>query len=582
MGGFEKRSSADQGVTSWRPAIRGDRHMIVAGHYLASQAGFMILESGGNAVDAGVASGLVLGVVQSDFVNIAGVAPIIVYMAETDEVITISGVGPWPMAASLALFAERHNGSIPSGLLRTVVPGAPDAWITALERYGTMRFGDVANQAIRLARDGFIMYPFMANNIDLLAEDYRRWPSNAQIYLPGGKPPVVGDRFVQTDLAGSLQYMVDQETAAAGGRKRGLKAARDAFYRGEIARTIVEFHEQNGGLLAMADLAAFRSAVEPAIRRSFRGLEIFSCGPWSQGPVLLQMISLIDDCDLLNLGHNSAAYIHRLTEATKLSFADRERYYGDPEFVNVPIDALLSDHYAAERRKLISDASAWPEMPPPGGSFGGRSAKSLGLTRAAGSTPRQLDTSYVCVIDRDGNAFSATPSDISSDTPVIPGTGLCPSSRGSQSWASADHPSSIAPGKRPRLTPNPGLAMNKRMLMPFGTPGGDVQCQMMLQTLVNLHVFGMGLQEAVEAPRFASYSFPDSFEPHAYYPGRLNLEAGIKRKTGAKLSGLGHDVEWWPSRTWRAGAVCIALADRRSGVLTGGADPRRPGYALGW
>ena len=568
--------------TFWRPALRGHRHMIVAGHYLAAEAGYGVLEAGGNAIDAGVAAGLALGVVQSDFVNIAGVAPIIVHMAGAGEVATISGLGPWPRSASLELFLETQGGSIPEGLLRTVVPGAPDAWITALERYGTMCFADVAHPAIRLARDGFVMYPSMAENIERHASKYRRWPSNAEIYLPGGSPPVVGDRFVQADLGSSLQYMVDEETAASGDRLHGLAAARNAFYRGDIARTIVNYHERNGGLLSMADLAAFRSEVAPALRKGFRGLDIYTCGPWCQGPALLQILGLVGEYDVKRLGHNAAAYIHCLVEATKLSFADRERFYGDPEFVDVPIDTLLSESYAGKRREMINNAAAWPEMPPPGDLHGRRKSGSMAPGRSKGPTGTQPDTSYVCAMDGEGNAFSATPSDISCDTPVIPGTGLCPSSRGSQSWAVPGHASSIAPGKRPRLTPAPGLAMNEELLMPFGTPGGDMQVQAMLQTLLNVHAFGMDPQQAVEAPRFGSYGFPSSFEPHAYLPGRLNLEGGIHRETGEALAGLGHDVEWWPLRTRSAGAVCMILADRRRGTLTGGADPRRPSYALGW
>ncbi len=231
---------------------------------------------------------------------------------------------------------------------------------------------------------------------------------------------------------------------------------------------------------------------------------------------------------------------------------------------------------------MINNAAAWPEMPPPGDLHGRRKSGSMAPGRSKGPTGTQPDTSYVCAVDGEGNAFSATPSDISCDTPVIPGTGLCPSSRGSQSWAVPGHASSIAPGKRPRLTPAPGLAMNEELLMPFGTPGGDMQVQAMLQTLLNVHAFGMDPQQAVEAPRFGSYGFPSSFEPHAYLPGRLNLEGGIHRETGEALAGLGHDVEWWPLRTRSAGAVCMILADRRRGTLTGGADPRRPSYALGW
>ena len=584
-------SLSDSGIesrplTAHRPVIMGTRHMVVSGHYLAAHAGFQILEAGGNAIDAGVAAGIALGVLQSDMVNVAGVAPIILYLADRREVITISGLGCWPRAVSTELFRRDYNGRIPEGILRTVVPAAPDAWITALERYGTMGFADVAATAIRFARDGFPMHPFMAGQIRANVDSYRRWPSNAAIYLPGGQPPQPGDVFQQTDLARTLQYMVDEEAHARNrGREAGLQAARDAFYRGDIAATIVQFHRENGGLLTAEDLAEFRVGVEPPVHTTFGEVEVYACGPWCQGPVLLQALTLLEGCDLRAQGHNSLRYIHTVTEAVKLAFADRDRYYGDPRFVQVPMAELLSKAYAERRRALIRENEAWPEMPPAGDpqtlsalATGGRMVPEA---RNAGSPG--LDTSYVCVMDRHGNVFSATPSDTSSDTPVVPGTGLCPSSRGSQSWADPNHASCVAPGKRPRLTPNPALALrNGRPFMAFGTPGGDVQAQAMLQAFLNIVLFGMDPQEAVEAPRFASYSFPDSFEPHAYHPGRLNIEGRISQETGAALAALGHKVHWWPQWVWRAGAVCCIVADPITGVLHGGADPRRQSYAVGW
>ncbi len=573
-------------ISAHRPVVMGTRHLVVAGHYLAAHAGFQILEAGGNAVDAGVAAGIALGVLQSDMVNVAGVAPIILYLADRREVVTISGLGGWPRAVSLGLFHQSYGGRIPEGLLRTVVPAAPDAWITALERYGTMGFGEVAAAAIRFARDGFPMHPFMADQIRANADQYGRWPSNAAIYLPGGRPPQPGDIFRQTDLARTLQYMVDEEAHARGqGREAGLRAARDAFYQGDIAAAIVKFHRDNGGLLTAEDLAEFRAGIEPPAHITFGDIDVYACGPWCQGPVLLQALNLLEGYDLRAQGHNSPRYIHTITEALKLAFADRHRYYGDPRFVEVPMAGLLSKAYAERRRALIREDEAWPEMPPAGDPHSlsaiagdARVSQELRSSRSPG-----LDTSYVCVIDRYGNAFSATPSDTSSDTPVIPGTGLCPSSRGSQSWTDPHHASCVAPGKRPRLTPNPALALRDgRPFMVFGTPGGDVQPQAMLQAFLNIVLFGMDPQAAVEAPRFASYSFPDSFEPHSYYPGRLNIEGRISQETGAALSALGHQVHWWPHWVWRAGAVCCIVADAATGVLHGGADPRRPSYALGW
>ena len=334
----------------------------------------------------------------------------------------------------------------------------------------------------------------------------------------------------------------------------------------------------------MEDVRDFSVAVEPPVKTTVRGIDVYACGPWCQGPVLLQMLGVLDGIDLAALGQNSPAYVHTVVEAMKLAFADRERYYGDPRFADVPIEALLSTAYSMDRRRMIRGDEAWPEMPPAG------VAATLGAPQWPDRAPAasvekpgpSLDTSYVCAVDRHGNAFSATPSDISSDTPVIPGTGLCPSSRGSQSWTDPRHPSCVAPGKRPRLTPNPALAVGDGTLIPFGSPGGDVQAQAMLQALLNIIVFAMDTQEAVEAPRFATYSFPDSFEPHAYHPGRLSLESGIGAASGDRLAARGHTVERWPERTWRAGAVCAIRADRESGVLSAGADPRRPCYAVGW
>ena len=571
----------------YRPMVTGTRHMIVAGHHAAAHAGFAVLEDGGNAIDAGVAAGIALSVLQTDRVNFAGVAPIMIYHAKSRKVVSIDGLGVWPRAASIDVFIERHGGSMLPGILNTVTPAAPDAWITALERYGTMRFADVANAAIGFARDGFAMHWLMAEWIEENQEAYRRWPSNAEIFLPGGKPPRVGDLFVQRDLARTLQYMVDEEAAQArNGRVAGLRAARDAFYVGDIAATIVDYHRTNGGWITTEDLAGFSVRFEPPVctrfGTSFGDIDLFACGPWCQGPVLPQALNIVSAFDLRALGHNSPQYIHLLTEALKLAFADRHRYYGDPRFVDVPIDTLMSMAYATERRNAIDPRRAAPGMPDAGAIAHSEPSATV-LHATHGVVPPAVDTSFVCVVDREGNALSATPSDTSSSTPVIPGTGLCPSSRGTQSWCDPRLPAALAPGKRPRLTPSPAIALrNGRAYMPFGTPGNDVQPQAMLQVFLNIHVFGMDVQSAVEAPRFATYSFPGSSAPHAYYPGRLNLENRIPDATGQSLARLGHDVQWWGDREWRAGGVCVTRVNPDTGILEGGADPRCPTYALGW
>jgi gamma-glutamyltranspeptidase/glutathione hydrolase len=499
--------------------------------------------------------------------------------------VTIAGLGWWPKALDPELFMREHGGKIPVGVLRTVVPAAPDAWITALRRYGTMSFGDVAAAAIRIARDGFPMYPLMAASLEKHAERHAMWPSSAAVYLPNGKPPQAGDVFRQTDLAASLQYMADEEKAAASrsanGRSReaGLEAARGAFYRGDIAKKIVAFMKEQGGLLSAEDLADYHSPVGPAESRRFGDLEVFTCGAWCQGPVLLQTLALLEGTDLKALGHNSADYVHHLTEALKLAFADREAYYTDPATGQVPLPTLISSEYAAERRKSIDPQEAWPEMPPPG-DLGGQNPK---LRESKPNPFPEPDTSYVCVADRWGNLFSATPSDGSYGSPIVPGTGFIPSNRGSQSRPDPRHPAGVAPGKRPRLTPNPALAIKGGdQFLPFGTPGGDVQTQAMLQVLLNIFVHGQDVQSAIENPRFASYSYPSSFAPYDYYPGRLSLEGRYPEEVTAELARRGHKVERWPDWIWLAGAVCAIRSDRKRGVMEAGADPRRAAYALGW
>ncbi|HYG42679.1 MAG TPA: gamma-glutamyltransferase [Bordetella sp.] len=546
-----------------RPLITGTRHAVSAGHPLAAQAAFRILEAGGNAVDAAAAAGMVLAVVQSDVVNFAGVAPMLVYSAKTATVREIAGLGYWPRAISPDYFARHHNGKIPHGLLRTVIPAAPDAWITALSEFGTMTFSEVSEEAIRIAREGFVMYPMMSNIISAFAAEYARWPSNAEIYLPGGQPPQPGDLFVQSDLARTIQYMADTEKAAGGGRIQGLQAARDAFYKGDIATAILKYHRENGGLLTAQDLDGYRTPVGVPVRGAFDGYDLYTPQAWCQGPTLIEMLRIADALQVGMHAHNSIAYIHRLAEAMKAAFDDRHRYFGDPTHVQVPLDELLSVAHARRRAQAIDPVCA---TSPQG---------------VAGAGSVALDTSYVCVVDGHGNAVSATPSDVSMDTPVIPGTGICPSSRGSQSWADPAQASGVAPGKRPRLTPSPAMSIfGGGRVMPFGTPGGDVQLQAMAQVFLNIAVFGMNPQEAVDAPRFATYDFPDSFEPHESLPGRLTVESDIGQETTDALRAMGHDALPWPARTWRAGAVCLIQHDPGSGVCLAGADPRRPSYAI--
>ena len=571
-------ASSQQGAPKHHPTATvqtiGTRWAVAAGHPLAAEAGARVLAAGGNAIDAGVAAGITLGVVHPDMVSVAGVAPILVHTARTGETFQVSGVGPYPRASSREYFVTKHGSQIPPGLPRTVVPAAPDAWCTALERWGTMSFAEVAAAATEHASRGFAVSGFsayqMANNV----EKYKRWPSSVALYLRDGRAYRMGEVLVQKELGDTLARMAAAERRAGGSREAGVRAARDEFYRGETAKRIAEFHRANDGPLTAADLAAFSVEVGPALRTTFGTYEVAACGFWCQGPALLQMLNLLDGVDLVALGHNSPAYLHRLVETVKLAFADRDAYYGDPNFVKVPAEHLLSKSYAAERRAMVGER-AWAEMPPAGGGIARRE-----LLPLAGGSSDALDTSYVAVVDADGNGFSATPSDPNVDSPAVSGVGCVVSPRGSQGWLDPAHASVVEPGKRPRLTPAPAMAFaGGKLLMPFGTPGGDVQQQAMLQVFLNVTVFGMPPQRAVEAPRVATRSFPDSFWPHVYAPGKLEAERRIPAETRQALADLGHEVSEWPELEWRAGAVDGVMVDDE-GTRWAAADPRRGAQAI--
>ena len=570
-----------------RPNIMARQHVVVSGHYWASLAGLQILEAGGNAIDAGVATGLAIDVLESQFVGFGGVAPMMIHLADRAETHVISGVGGWPRAASLEQFHQLHGGRIPDGVLQSVVPAAPANWIAALERFGTMSFGDVAAAAIRFARDGFPVYPFFAEILAARQSEIRQWPGTAAIFLPDGRPPAVGENFRQVDLGRTLQYMANEEAAhAPGDRIAGLRAAHAAFYRGDIAAAIVRQQKAKGGWLTAEDLANFRARIEPPCRVRFADLDVYGCGPWSQGPMVLEALNILEGLDLKSMGHNSAAYVHAVTEALKLAAADREAYFGDPDFVDVPLDTLLSREYAARRRAAIDPARALPGMPP-AGAVGGAAIPPWRPDPSAGAAPAIADTrpetSFLCVADRHGNVFAATPSDPTIGGAVVPGTGIVASLWGSRGYTGQNHPARVGPGRRPRMSANPAIAIRPgELAMPFGSPGSEVLGQAMVQVFLNQIVFGMDPQSACEAPRFASYSWPESALPHAYRPGHLCVEEDVGAATGEALAAMGHRVEWWPPRKYLAGSVCTIWSDLRTGVKWAGADPRRTAYAVGW
>ena len=577
-----------KGIGSYRPLITGTTHMVSSGHYLATAAGYRILEQGGNATDAGVAAGITLNVTLPHYTSFGGVAPIILHDAGRNETVTISGLGRWPKAASIDYFLEKANGDLPAGVLRTVTPAAPDAWLTALKLYGSMTFEQVVTPALELSEQGFpipaTLHRALAGLLD--QGQVARCPSTLEVFFPQGKAPATGDILVQRDLARTFHRLIQVERDnISRGREEALQAARDFFYRGEIAEEMVRFCQEQGGLLTMQDLDEFQAKLEPPAQGSYKDIEVYTCGPWCQGPVSIETLHILEGYDLKGMGHNSPEYLHTLLEALKLAFADRHGYYGDPDFVKVPLEGLLSKAYAAERRHIIDPDRAYPEMPDAGDPWSyqdaeGRTMKAASPTAMAGGP--EADTSYVCVVDRWGNAFSATPSDSIGKTPLAAGLGFVISPRGSQSWLDPEHPCALAPGKRPRLTPNPAMAFKDgKVWMPFGTPGGDVQCQSMVQLFLNVAEFGMDVQQAIEAPRVSTWSFPNSFWPHAYHPGMVGVEGRIPAHTLAELQRKGHKVDLWEDWAVRMGCLCAVEVDHQRGGLSSGADPRRDGYAMG-
>jgi gamma-glutamyltranspeptidase / glutathione hydrolase len=566
---------------SERPSIQARHYLASTNHYLATAAAVRILDAGGNATDAGVAAGMCINVLMPDLTSFGGVAPIMAYDRGRNKLKTISGLGHWSEKMVLAEYRQRWHDTIPTGAPRSIVPAAADSWITALSEFGSMTFGDVAAPAIELCEAGFPVYASLNRNIGIGLAEIERSPSTAQIFLDDGAPVQVGSVLRQTDLARTLKRLVAAEQAAAGTREDGLRAARDEFYGGDIAEAIVEFVSSHDGLLTMRDLSEFHVQVEDPPTVSYRGIDVYMCGPWCQGPVVGQTLNILEGFDLDSMVHNSADYLHLISQSLNLAFADRECYYGDPLFVDVPMAELLSKDYAQRQRARIKMTEAFREMPSGGLHLNRDEAPSVSPM----SQPARLeaDTSYVCIVDQQGNAFSATPSDGIGTSPVIPGLGLVCSGRGIQSWLEPEHPSCVQAGKRPRLTPNPAMAFRDgQLLMPFGTPGGDVQPQAMVQAFVNLVDFGMEVQQAIEQPRIATYNYPGSGWPHRYAPARLKVEARISADVAEDLSGRGHQIEFWPRWSRIAGNVCAIVVDAENGVLNGGADARAEAYAQGW
>jgi gamma-glutamyltranspeptidase / glutathione hydrolase len=570
------------GAPTMFPPVRGTHEMVAAANNQEVEAGYRIVTSGGNAVDAGVASVLTAAVTEQSRFGLGGEMPLLIKMAGK-PVIAISGVGTAPAKATPAFYKQRpmelweqpdHMPPIPAqGIRSAILPGVFDGLILALEKYGTMSFEQVSAPAIEYA-EGF---PIAEEFAGMLRGDYRKilelWPASKAFYYPNGTPPQRGEIVRMPTLAKTLRELASAEKKARGNRAKKLQAVRDLFYQGSIAQRIAAFSEANQGLITYDDLKNFRAGQDDPKTALFHGFEVYKPGFWTQGPVMLEALNMLEGIDLKAMGHNSPEYLHAVVEAVKLAFADRDRYYGDPKSSKIPEETLLSRDYAAERRKLIDPRRASMEHRP--GSFGGPLPKDK--TTTGGGIVN--DTTCVNVIDRNGNMFSATPSGAWLPSVIAGDTGIPLSSRLQSFVLTPGHPNELAPGKRPRVTLSPTIVTRDgKPFLVMSTPGGDNQDQAMLQVLLNILVFNMGPQEAVEAPRFQTEHFYASFADHLFVPGKLNLERRIPPDTAAKLTALGHLVtmtgEWSNSS-----APTVILS--RNGVLEGGADPRRARFVFG-
>jgi gamma-glutamyltranspeptidase/glutathione hydrolase len=584
------------------PLIMGRRAMIATQHYLSTAAGARIFACGGNAIDAAIAATFVEGVVNPHMHTIGGEAPMLIYSAAARRVVAINGNMMAPARATIAHFRALGLELIPGiGLLAAGVPAAFDALVTALRDFGTRSLADVLEPALQLADDGFPMHVGLAGEpagpdnalagaagASLTSNAKRfltKWPSSARVYLPEGKVPEPSSVLKNSALANFFKRVIDAESSAKNrGREAGLDAARERFYRGDIAREIVAWSDANGGLLGAGDLERFTTRVETPARADYRGVTVFKCGPWSQGPVFLQQLKLLEGFDLAAMGHNSADYIHTVIEAAKLAFADREVYYGDPEFIDVPLDGLLSDRYAAIRRELIDSAHASMDQRP-GDPI---AMRQLRAAPAADARPWGAGTIHVTAADRDGNMIAVTASGgwIPS-SPVIDALGFPLGTRMQTFYLDEHHPNALMPGKRPRTTLSPSLAMVEgEPHLAFGTPGGDQQDQWTLQFFLNVVDFGMDLQTAIEAPKFSTPHFPSTFYPHNNLPGVLRIEDRVPENVRDALAARGHEIEVRPP--WSEGHVLAVHLNRKTGVLSGGADPRgqavpsMPAQVIGW
>ncbi|MBO0859008.1 MAG: gamma-glutamyltransferase family protein [Chloracidobacterium sp.] len=580
---------------TFRPTVRGVRAVVAGGHPLVAEAGMRMLHRGGNAIDAGVAAALAGSVIEFSHFAFGGEVPVIIKPANK-PVITINGQGQAPELATREFFEKRTPESddarrggtpappIPStGPLAATVPGVLYAMIVALDKYGTMKLADVMQPAIELA-DAFPIDELRVSYIHNTRRVFEQWPASRAVFLPNGKEPKVGDIFVQKDLARTLRELIEVEKKnTRRGRHAALEAVRDYFYRGPLAKRYCDAIEQAGGLMRAGDMAKFRAEIDQPTKVLYRGYEVYKLGFWAQGPAMLEALNLLEGYDLKAMGHNSPDYIHTITEAIKLAFADRDRWYGDPRFVKVPAVELLSKEYAELRRPLIDPKLASMDQRP-GDPVNKKSIARMFSVNSyeIPEAERANDTTCVNVIDAEGNAFSATPSGAWLPSFVAGDTGIPISSRMQSFLLEPGHPNELKPDKRPRITLSPTLVLKDgRPFAALSTPGGDNQDQALTQVLLNVIEFGMTPQEAVEAARFETAHFISSFADHKFNPGSLSLEKRFGERTIEEMKKRGHKISVNENFA-PTSAPTIILYDPKSKLIQAGADVRRGRYAIGW
>jgi len=571
-----------------RPVLRGRQAAVSSLRSQATEAARRILEVGGNAFDAAVAGQAVLGLTDFADNGLGSDAVVLVYVAREKKVYSVNAEPRAPKLATIEWYEKNNGGKIPEsdGLLSGGLPGVVDAWYVLLDRWGTMSLEQVLQPAIELAEDGFPLGEASAEDI-AITKKILKYPTTMKVYLPNGKLPNPGDIFRNPDLARTLRKLVDAEQAnRSKERHEALKAARDRFYKGDIARELASFSETNGGLFRYDDFAEYTAEVETPVSIDYRGYRIYKNPSASQGPTELIALNLLEGFDLKALGHNSPDFLHTSVEAMKLAMADREKYLGDQDFVKTPYDGLLSKEYARERQKLIDPQKASVDLRPGSPEKFAKNASAANRVPQpvlSGNANHEGDTSYIAVVDKERNMVSFEPSLHSAfGTGVVMGdTGLILNCRGDYYSLVRGEANALEPGKRPRSTLQSTLVMkNGEPYAILGSPGGDDQVMRTMQTLINLVDFGMNIQQAIEAPRWSTRSFPASPFPHTMHPGDMAVEARIPEATREALIARGHRLRVLPA--WSLGDNAAIVINSTTGVLSAGADPRAEAYAWAW